>query len=113
MVNDKKQSEQYVLIIAIMLLVCVVVFLFVLSQTVRRKNKNILKQKHLLSLSQSKFYGVLNNSIDAIITTDLENNITSANKSAAHLLGYDNDELLGQSVQILYANNSEYEQISK
>ena len=56
---------------------------------------------HELEVSTSRFRSVVDAAYDAIITMDQQHNITLFNRAAEELFGYDQAEVLGQSIERL------------
>ena len=61
------------------------------------------------ALKETRDYlnNVLENAFDMILTTDLNRNIVAFNRGGERILGYSRAELIGQSVEMLYANPAE------
>ncbi len=76
--------------------------------------KEIEKHKETrrkLEASQEISKSVFNSSIDTIISTDLNNNITEISPSACYTFGYEMEELLGKKSVELYADIREFNEI--
>ena len=68
-----------------------------------QKNSLSLKEAAQSPQAQELFHLLIENVIDyAIFTLDIENNITSWNIGAERILGYTEEEVLGQSVSIIF-----------
>jgi len=71
--------------------------------TERRKMDQALKD------SEERYRSLFENSIEAIFTSDLDHNITSANKALGELLGYAVEALVGMNWRdIVHAESTEY-----
>lgn len=66
-----------------------------------------------LEASQEISKSVFNSSIDTIISTDLENNVTEVSPSACYAFKYSRDEFMALNARDLYANEKEFESIYK
>lgn len=63
--------------------------------------KEVLKRTQELEENKERYKAILDNTVDAIITADSNGIILSANQAAEKLFGYENDEIIGQNVNIL------------
>lgn len=67
--------------------------------------------QHALNKSQEISKSLFNSSLDTILSSDLDGNITEISPSAVTLFGYEEYELLGKSINYLYNDVSEYERV--
>lgn len=65
-----------------------------------------------LETSQEISKSVFNSSIDTIISTDLENNITEVSPSACYAFKYNKEEFMSLNARDLYARDDEFKAIS-
>lgn len=65
-----------------------------------------------LETSQEISKSVFNSSIDIIISTDLDNNITEVSPSACYAFKYSKEEFMHLNARSLYANDEEFKSIS-
>lgn len=83
-------------------LLAVVDLMSVITQTV----SELALQKHLVQRnSQQYLHRVINSVSDCIISTNSEDIITMVNRSGAAMFGHRVDELLGQSIDTLFADS--------
>ncbi len=73
----------------------------VLATTIERRRVEAALRSSEASLRQQA--QILDQIHDAVVSTDLDGNITSWNKGAERLFGYHLDEILGRPIAILYA----------
>jgi PAS domain S-box-containing protein len=64
------------------------------------------RERAMVALQAAKDYAenIINSSLDMIVSVDTERRIIAFNKAAQQAFGYQADEVLGQPVQLLYAN---------
>lgn len=77
--------------------------------------REIIKHKETqrkLEASQEISKSVFNSSIDTIISTDLENNVTEVSPSACYAFKYSREEFMSLNAKDLYANKDEFSSIS-
>lgn len=74
------------------------------------KHKETRRQ---LEASQEISKSVFNSSIDTIISTDLNNNITEVSPSACYTFGYDAEEFKGMNAQYIYSDEEEFSNIAR
>ena len=70
------------------------------------QNESLRQSENALHESESWFSAVIESSDDAIIGLDLDSNIISWNPAAEHIFGYNSQEVIGCSINILYPPNS-------
>lgn len=65
------------------------------------------------ALQTAKEYAdvLINSSLDMIIAVDINRNIMEFNAAAEHTFGYRREEVIGQSIDLLYAENALYRQM--
>lgn len=65
------------------------------------------------ALQTAKEYAdvLINSSLDMIIAVDIERNIMEFNAAAEHVFGYRREEVIGQSIDLLYAEDALYRQM--
>jgi two-component system cell cycle sensor histidine kinase/response regulator CckA len=64
-----------------------------------------------LAQSRAEFEAIFNSFSDAIIFADVNRRIVLVNPAAKALFGYDSQELIGKSTEILYANRADFEAV--
>ncbi len=80
---------------------------------VAHQNVTELKQVQIeLETSNTRLEAILNHVVNGIITTNRHGEILSVNQAMTTIFGYDTDELIGQSVQILINESDQSNQIS-
>jgi PAS domain S-box-containing protein len=78
------------------------------------KKKSLRREGTFLQISLEDYYrAIIDSSLDMIITVDKERRIVEFNRSAQNTFGYSLEEVLGKSVDMLYADPKEGEKISK
>ena len=63
--------------------------------------ERIQSAQHDLHNSQARMAGIVDSAMDAIITMDYQQRITMANRAALRMFGYTEEQLLGQSIEML------------
>lgn len=99
--RSKSQLIIYTMGGSIIVLVALLLLLTVANRRSRDSRKRAEEQEATLDT-------IFNNITDAIIYTDPNRNIVTANRSARAIFGYDDEALNGSSAEILYANHSDY-----
>lgn len=79
----------------------IVLFLFVIVRTTWLAAKQYEALEGELRLSEAKARGIISMSTDAIISIDLEQNITLFNEAAEKIFGYTKNEILGSKIDRL------------
>lgn len=79
-----------------------------IAQCIERK-----RAEEALRRAEEFTRSIVESSLDMIITTDLDRRITGINQAAEKAFGYGRQELLGQPVQLLYANEQQSESVSR
>ena len=100
--KDKSQQIIYIMGASIVLLSALLLLLIIVN-----KKSNLSRQR---AEEQEATLNVIFDSItDAIIYTDRDRNIVTANRSAKQVFGFDDQDCRGASAAILYADFSDYE----
>ena len=68
-----------------------------------------LQTKKELTKQKAEFEAMFNSIPDAVMFTDLNRRIILSNPAVHKMLGYSNEELIGNTSEILYANKQDYE----
>ncbi len=74
---------------------------------IARSFNDMLEQLAVTTVSQNYVNSILLNMSEALFVIGLDKHIEKVNDSAINLLGYDKEELLGQSVNLLYAEGAD------
>ena len=94
----------YLLIGILVLAVLITAYLFWRLKSLRTQNEFAREHQLQLQESERKYHEIFDYSLDSIITTDPNGMITDLNESAKLMLGYPNNELIGQNVRIFFAS---------
>jgi len=73
------------------------------AQQLKRGAAALVESGEALEYSESMLSAIINGVADGIVTIDSSGIITSVNASMCRIFGYDTDEMLGQSAEILLA----------
>lgn len=97
----------YLLTGVLVLTVLIAAYLLWRLKHLRAQNEFVREHQLQLQERERKYHEVFNYSLDSIITTDPNGIITDLNESAKLMLGYPNNELIGQNVRILFASEDQ------
>jgi PAS domain S-box-containing protein len=98
---------------ALIVLFCSLILTFVTTRyLIVQQKQRMHANKLLLELRNSEFYlnEIFNNVDDAIVSTDMFGRISSVNYSLIKLFGYTEQELIGQSVELIVHNYTSKDQ---
>ena len=73
--------------------------------TETKETKEVYKKEHEI------YKSIIESSLDAIIATDEDHQITEFNKSAELMFGYFREEIIGKHVSLLYGDDPQYKKI--
>ncbi|MCV6613274.1 MAG: EAL domain-containing protein [Amphritea sp.] len=99
--RSKTQLIIYTMGISIVVLIALLIMLMIANSRSRDSRKRAEEQEATLDT-------IFNNITDAIIYTDRNRNIVTANRSAKAIFGYSDEEFNGASAAILYASTDDY-----
>ncbi len=99
--RSKTQLIIYTMGISIVVLIALLIMLTIANSRSRDSRKRAEEQEATLDT-------IFNNITDAIIYTDRNRNIVTANRSAKAIFGYSDKEFNGASAAILYASTDDY-----
>jgi PAS domain S-box-containing protein len=100
---------------ALIVLLCSLILTFVTTRyLIVLQKQRMHSNKLLLELRNNEFYlnEIFNNVDDAIVSTDMSGRISSINHSLIKLFGYTEQELIGQSVELIVHNFTSKNQVA-
>ena len=80
------------------------------SERLARTREKLKETNDYLEKSKAYTESIIMNFLDTLIAVDLKANITTVNPATCRLLGYTEEELIGQSVSIIFAEEEEEEE---
>ena len=100
---------------ALIVLLCSLILTFVTTiYLIVQQKQRMHANKLLLELRNNEFFlnEIFNNVDDAIVSTDMSGRISSVNHSLIKLFGYTEQELIGQSVELIVHNFTSKNQVA-
>jgi len=76
-----------------------------------RETKSSVNDRRLIDKVYTFYKTIIQNINVGLLTIDLSGNITFANRLAAHLLGYNIEELLDKNVRVIFGEDKESQKI--
>jgi len=101
----REKSQQIIYTMGFSIVVLVALLLLLIAA-----NKKSIASRQRAEEQEATLNTIFDNITDAIIYTDLNRNIVTANSSAKQIFGHDDKTFKGASAEILYANPHDYEQ---
>ncbi len=83
------------------------------NKTLEKEIKEHKNTQRKLEVAQKFTRNIIDSSLDMIIATDVNNEITEFNKAAIEQFGYSEEEIKGKSPRTLYAFTEEFKKIRK
>ncbi len=71
------------------------------------------KTQSKLATTQKFNKSIIESSLDMIVATDIDSRINEFNIAAQKIFGYSREELIGQPISVLYADQEEYKQVQE
>ena len=84
----------------------------VLCEQLAKSREKLKETNEYLEKSKAYTESIIMNFLDTLIAVDLKANITTVNPATCHLLGYTEEELIGQPVSIIFAEEEEEEEVN-
>ncbi|NQS97614.1 MAG: PAS domain S-box protein [candidate division Zixibacteria bacterium] len=98
--NDYARALMFIVIASVVV---------VSSERLARTREKLRETDEYLEKSKAYTESIIKNFLDTLIAVDLKANITTVNPATCRLLGYTEEELIGQSVSIIFAEEEEEE----
>jgi len=83
------------------------------TQELFMTKQDLEKKAEVLAASKAYTESIIQNFLDTLIVVDAEAKIKTVNPATCHLLGYTEEELIGQSISIIFAEEEEEEEVKR
>ena len=83
------------------------------TQELFMTKQDLEKKAEVLAASKAYTESIIQNFLDTLIVVDAEAKIKTVNPATSHLLGYTEEELIGQSISIIFAEEEEEEEVKR
>lgn len=110
-IRDDSQKQIFALIL-ILTIVGIASVIGLLRQ-VQYSLTALITANQKIEFSQARFESMFESLSDAVVVADINRNMSLLNKSVNKLFGYSNEELIGNSTSMLYADIEDFNQTGK